>query len=305
MSPGCGEMLVADELNSEHCLRIGGVQFLVKGELLGTGHVRTATGAFERDRFGPFLDDSSSTIDLTLHCIPDYDGVVAVDLTPYVELRSEGWWGTNHHNSTFLWDPTTSNVEVHYRPGISKPGLASVLPMGVQAALRLILSLFLHERRVGIMMHAASFVAPLSGRAYVAVGESGAGKSTLASMLTDEQRITDELVVLREGPDGWRAYSTPFGGELHFWPSPLSAPLAGGFLLQKSSTPHMEVLSAASALPTVARCATVPMGGTIHESWVFLQITDLVCSGTWRELHFSKNVQQTTALLEQAAEDDM
>ena len=45
-------------------------------------------------------------------------------------------------------------------------------------------------------------------------GHSGAGKTTLARKAPDaDDVLSDELVVIRRGDDGWRVHGTPFWGD--------------------------------------------------------------------------------------------
>src|SRR5437773_8348802 len=52
------------------------------------------------------------------------------------------------------------------------------------------------------------------GKAYIFTGRSGAGKSTVASLSPEGSVLTDEISLLRREHGMWRAYGTPFWGEL-------------------------------------------------------------------------------------------
>ena len=122
-------------------------------------------------------------------------------------------------------------------------------PYALDTLLRLVHSLVLAEEG-GFLLHAASAVR--FGRAFLFAGISGAGKTTIARLAPpDAEVLTDEISYVRPSLDGYRAYGTPFAGELARVGTNVSAPVATLFLLEKSAenrVESVEKLAAARAL---------------------------------------------------------
>jgi len=107
-------------------------------------------------------------------------------------------------------------------------------PYSIDSVLRIVHSLVLAEEG-GFLVHAASGVR--QGRAFVFAGISGAGKTTMARLAPpDAAVLTDEISYIRRSKSGYRAYGTPFAGELARVGVNLSAPLAAFYFLEKG--PH-------------------------------------------------------------------
>jgi hypothetical protein len=62
----------------------------------------------------------------------------------------------------------------------------------------------------GALLHAACLIRGQG--AYIFMGASGSGKSTLASRSTQERVLSDDLTLVRKGPQGFRVEGTPFRG---------------------------------------------------------------------------------------------
>gem|GEM_PF-3861889 len=91
-------------------------------------------------------------------------------------------------------------------------------------------------RKKGLMFHGSAVVREKSGLAFI--GPSGAGKTTLAQHCLDQKEsgwtvLNDERIVVWKEVDGWRVGGTPWPGML-MKVSPVTAPLAGLFLLKKA-----------------------------------------------------------------------
>jgi hypothetical protein len=105
-------------------------------------------------------------------------------------------------------------------------------------------------------LHATSVVA--EGRAVVFLGDSGFGKSSLAAcfLRAGHQLLTDDLLLLREGPGGFRAYPGP--PRIKLLPD-----MAGRFLGKGVTGPPMnlDTEKRVIALAPHQRCVTpVPLG---------------------------------------------
>jgi hypothetical protein len=104
----------------------------------------------------------------------------------------------------------------------------------------------------GVMIHGASVVS--EGNAYLFFGVSGAGKTTTARLSAPRQILSDELTILRRDGDGYRAYGTPFWGELQKNGDNVSAPLAGINNLVKDDSVYLEPVSSKTAMQALLPC---------------------------------------------------
>lgn len=106
----------------------------------------------------------------------------------------------------------------------------------------------------GLMLHSAGLV--LGGKAYIFPGKSGAGKSTLSRLALEAgaEVISDEINLLRPGPRGWRAYGSPFWGEMRAGGRQASWPLGGLFLLKKAGAASLLPCRGGEAFRVLLRC---------------------------------------------------
>jgi hypothetical protein len=104
-------------------------------------------------------------------------------------------------------------------------------PYSIDTVLRITHSLVLAEQG-GFLVHAASAIR--NARAYLFAGVSGAGKTTMAHLAPcDAVVLTDEISYVRRIGNAYRAYGTPFAGELARSGANTSAPLDTLYLLEK------------------------------------------------------------------------
>ena len=119
------------------------------------------------------------------------------------------------------WDSRTRRGWVRQAPN----------PYAIDTVLRIVHSLVLAEEG-GFLLHAASAIR--SDRSFVFTGVSGAGKTTISRLAPpDAAVLTDEISYIRRHPGGYRAYGTPFAGELARRGENLSAPFGAVYFLEK------------------------------------------------------------------------
>jgi hypothetical protein len=181
-------------------------------------------GVLER-RYAGFLNPLSA---------PDYHFDIQLDSAgkPSDEdaqvFRRGALWFFQRGDFRACWDTRARRGWIHQHPN----------PYSIDAVLRIIHSLVLAEQG-GFLVHASSAVR--GGAAYLFAGVSGAGKTT---MMRHAPRgtplLTDEISYVRRTADGYRAYGTPFTGELARSGENTSAPLTALYLLVQGRENRIE-----------------------------------------------------------------
>jgi hypothetical protein len=136
----------------------------------------------------------------------------------------------------------------------------------------------------GAMIHGASVVS--EGNAYLFFGVSGAGKTTTARLSAPRRILSDELTILRRDGDGYRAYGTPFWGELQKNGDNVSAPLAGLNMLAKDSTVFLEPVSPKFALQAIMPCVLFFAHEQHLVNAAVNRVADIVGRVPARKMHF-------------------
>ncbi len=114
-------------------------------------------------------------------------------------------------------------------------------PYSLDSVLRILHSLVL-AKEGGFLVHAASAVR--NGRAFLFSGVSGAGKTTMARLAPrDVELLTDEISHVRFCNIGYRAYGTPFAGELARTGDNLSAPVNTLYFLVQGTENRVEPIA--------------------------------------------------------------
>ena len=159
-----------------------------------------------------------------------------IDLNPPSEPSDEDARVSKHGDVWFFdrgdfhaeWDARTRRGWVRQAPN----------PYAIDTVLRIVHSLVLAEEG-GFLLHAASAVR--SGQSFVFTGISGAGKTTMSRLApADVAVLTDEISYIRRRADGYRAYGTPFAGELARVGENISAPFGGLYFLEKGPANRIE-----------------------------------------------------------------
>jgi len=124
-------------------------------------------------------------------------------------------------------------------------------PYCVDAVLRILHTLIL-ARSGGFLLHASSAIR--QGRGFLFSGISGAGKTTIASLAPpDVTLLTDEVSYVCRENGAYRAYGTPFAGELATLGANQVAPIAALYLLEKAPHNRIEAVSPADAIRALLR----------------------------------------------------
>jgi len=124
-------------------------------------------------------------------------------------------------------------------------------PYSIDSVLRITHSLLL-AMEGGFQLHASSAIR--NGRAFLFAGISGAGKTTTVKLAPpDAVVLTDEISYVRRIEDGYRAYGTPFAGELARPGVNTSAPVRQVCLLKQSRQNRLQPVSRPKAIRALMR----------------------------------------------------
>ena len=124
-------------------------------------------------------------------------------------------------------------------------------PYSIDSVLRITHSLLL-AMQGGFQLHASSAIR--NGRAFLFAGVSGVGKTTMAKLAPpDAVVLTDEISYIRRIDNGYRAYGTPFAGELGRPGANLSAPLQQACLLRQGERNRLRAVSQSEAIRCLMR----------------------------------------------------
>jgi hypothetical protein len=104
----------------------------------------------------------------------------------------------------------------------------------------------------GFQIHASSAIR--GGRAFLFAGVSGAGKTTTVRLAPpDAIVLTDEISYVRRSESGYRAYGTPFAGELARSGANVSAPVQRICLLKQSLENRLRPVRRSEAIRALMR----------------------------------------------------
>ncbi|MBI3667922.1 MAG: hypothetical protein HY236_17115 [Acidobacteria bacterium] len=206
--------------------------------------LRTDSPAFLRlleERYAGFVNPSAR---------PEFE--FEVDLVPRGKISEEDDVRVRFDSGT--WSFERGDFRAEWLPALRRGRIRQwANPYSIDAVLRIVHTLLL-ARQGGFLLHAASAVR--NGRAFLFSGRSGAGKTTLSRLAPpDVTLLTDEISYVRpqsEGAaSGYRAFGTPFAGELARVGENLSAPVAALYFLAQGPENRLEPVPAAEAARTL------------------------------------------------------
>lgn len=187
-------------------------------------------------RYAGFVNTSSSSV-------PTFDLEVA--LVPPGTLAGPEDVRVRHRSGQWLLE--RGDFRANVDPGARRGWIRQTAnPYAIDSALRILHTLLLATEG-GFLVHAASAVR--TGRAFLFAGRSGAGKTTIARLAPpDVALLSDEISYVRRVEHEYRAFGTPFAGELGRAGENLSAPLAALYHLNKGPATKIERLAEADAV---------------------------------------------------------
>ena len=212
--------------------------------------LKTDNPSFRRvleDRYAPFLGSSKEVhSEFTLELLePRPESETADDNSDDesdLQVKKVGSrWTLKRGDFHAEWDAGTGLGTIRQ----------SLNPYSVDTVLRIVHSLIL-AREGGFLLHAAS--AARDGRAFIFSGISGAGKTTISRLAPpDVTLLTDEISYIKPENGAYRAFGTPFAGELAKLGENVSAPISTLFFLEKGSENRIEDLSTGEAIRKLMR----------------------------------------------------
>jgi hypothetical protein len=157
---------------------------------------------------------------------------------PAAEVRVSqecGRWRLTRGDFRAEWEPTSGRGWIRQ----------SANPYSIDSVLRIVHTLAL-AKEGGFLLHSASAIR--NGKAFLFAGVSGAGKTTISRLApTDVTLLTDEISYIRRHGLGYRAFGTPFAGELAKVGENVSAPIQALYLLTQGPENRVEAISAGDA----------------------------------------------------------
>jgi hypothetical protein len=141
---------------------------------------------------------------------------------------NEGNWLLQRGDFRACWNPDARHGYIHQANN----------PYACDSLLRIVHTLIL-AKQGGFLVHAASAIR--GDKAFIFSGVSGAGKTTISRLAPPGATLlTDEISYIRREGGQYRAFGTPFAGELGKVGENRSAPIARFFLLEKGPQNSVE-----------------------------------------------------------------
>ena len=189
------------------------------------------------ERYSGFVDGSDrAEIEFDINLIPHSPNPSDAP----VEVRQQhGIWSFRRGDFRAEWQPTSKHGWIQQTAN----------PYSIDSVFRIVHTLTL-AREGGFLMHSASAIR--NGKAFLFAGVSGAGKTTISRLAPpDATLLTDEISYVRKTHDGYKAFGTPFTGELAKPGENVSAPISALYLLAQGSENRIDRIPSAEAARSV------------------------------------------------------
>lgn len=232
-----------------------------------------------RAQYVAFLAHAAAPADLTVH-IALTPGASASALLD-ARLRPEG--------EDFLLDVPGGCGRISLASRNATLTASGAAPLTeVEYFLRITVALLAYHRG-GLLVHAAGLL--VEGQAHLFIGQSGSGKTTVVSLSGHAVALSDDLVLLRPGPQGWTAHGTPF------WNSETvarqgqtaSGPLAGIYKLIQDRSVYLAPMSPVVGAAELFASCPVVNGPPTLTAGVLGRCRALVGDVPVQGLHFRKD----------------
>ena len=214
------------------------------GVAIGGTPIRLCTSNAEfagmlRERYSGFLTRNNRiACEFEIETIPPEQITTAEDVTV---TRTDTSWIIERGDFQATWTPQDRRAKIRQTAN----------PYSIDSALRIVHSLILATEG-GFLLHAASVIR--SGKAFIFSGISGAGKTTISRLApSNVTLLTDEISYVRRDGTAYRAYGTPFMGEMAKPGKNVSAPVAAIYLLAQAPQNRIEDVKPANAVREILR----------------------------------------------------
>ena len=141
-----------------------------------------------------------------------------------------------------------------------------------------------------------------AGRAYVFAGASGSGKSTAIGLSSPSTSLGDDMALILPGTRGWLAPALPFDNSERITVEPPRGlfPLAGIWRLYQAQDHAVERPQTSLAVASLLGCTSFPWVLPELDERLLQQVTRLVQDELFAHLHFRKDAQFWTILVQNA-----
>jgi hypothetical protein len=215
------------------CVEIGGTQIEVASD--SAFFSRLIAQRYSNFLVAPRAGAARLNIEISPSLRADPDAELSV-------TREAGIWVMRRGDFCSTFDPATRSGTILQ---------AEDHIYAIDGVLRIVHSIDLAAKG-GFLLHASSVIR--EGRAFVFTGLSGAGKTTIARLApSDATLLTDEVSYLRPDGAGYRAYGTPFAGDLGIAGQNVSAPLGSVFFLRQGLENRIDAIGPAEAARKLMR----------------------------------------------------
>ncbi|MBW3622358.1 MAG: hypothetical protein KY468_03000 [Armatimonadetes bacterium] len=261
-------------------LEIGGVRTIIRCE-------EESYLDLVRDRYEGFRipsGDGEHPLSYTLHVTVQEDLLPGSEVTPTVERTPDGF---RLHRRDFMMD-----LDLERR---TLTGSVARSMYSFDSMLRVFFTLILLDMD-GVLVHGSSIVE--GGRAFLFYGVSGSGKTTTTILSEPRTILSDELTLVRKVGEEYRAFGTPFWGELQKNGENINAPLHRILWLRKDPEVYLEEQTPRQALQRLLPCILFFAQEPDLVNRVVDRVVDLVEHVPTAALHFRKDDSFWTLLTE-------
>jgi hypothetical protein len=250
--------------------RYGDFAVVENGARIASGTL-TLPSATEECGRGGYAASRSREIELDVELIEPSSASADDDLR--VSFGA-GQWLMRRGDFFARWDPASGRGLVRQ----------AAYPYAIDSVMRIIHSLVLAESG-GFLLHSASAIR--NGRAFLFTGVSGAGKTTISRLAPpDATLLTDEISYVRRIDGEYRAFGTPFAGELGIPGKDIAAPIAALYFLRKGDHNHMAPVDTARAAAMALRNVLFFAGDAALGERLFGTVCDFVARVPLHHLTF-------------------
>jgi len=230
-----------------------------------------------RDRYEGFRVsmDTSSERSYEIHVTVQEDLLPGSEVTPTVEVTPEGYL---IHRRDFQMTLNTEQRELN--------GTVARSMYSYDSMLRVFYTLILLELD-GVLVHGSSIVE--GGKAFLFYGVSGSGKTTTTILSEPRVILSDELTLVRKINGEYRAFGTPFWGELQKNGENINAPINRILLLRKNPENFIEEQTPRQALKSLLPCILFFAQEPNLVNQVVNRVIDIVENVPVGALHFRKD----------------